>query len=346
MSHVSYTVEGFRAAFRRPSLTFAEIAWRWMVGATAAALCVFALLEYIGSLPVTSGELLLLRSKQAFLLGPVLAHILQGSLSRVFFVGLIASVALGGLWTAAASIGRAVVVGDLIGYFAERGKDADGHPSIVSSKRPIRTLISVNFLRAALALSAILALVGAAIVASFASAASDPQPVLAFAVFFTLAGLICWACWALNWLLSLASIFAARDGEDALGAVSAAVTLCRERTGAVFAVSTWTGILHFAILLGAASAMSIMLGMVAVVRWRMATAGMILVALVYFAFTDWLYVARLAGYVSILALPAVPASPVPLPPVALHSEWNALTSFHEETLPPVQSDPESPETPQ
>ena len=32
MSLPSPTIEGFRAAFRRPSLTFAEMAWRWTVG--------------------------------------------------------------------------------------------------------------------------------------------------------------------------------------------------------------------------------------------------------------------------------------------------------------------------
>ena len=34
---ISPTVEGFRTAFRRPSLTLAEIMWRWVGGATAAA---------------------------------------------------------------------------------------------------------------------------------------------------------------------------------------------------------------------------------------------------------------------------------------------------------------------
>ena len=46
MPRVSPTLEGFRAAFRRPSLTFAEIAWRWSFGAAAVALFAFALLEY------------------------------------------------------------------------------------------------------------------------------------------------------------------------------------------------------------------------------------------------------------------------------------------------------------
>ena len=54
---ISPTVEGFRAAFRRPSVTLAEIMWRWIVGATAAALYL-RFFEYLDTLPVTNGELL------------------------------------------------------------------------------------------------------------------------------------------------------------------------------------------------------------------------------------------------------------------------------------------------
>ena len=57
MSRISPTAEGFRAAFRRPSLTLAEITWRWAVGATASALCLFGLIEYLRTLPVNNAEL-------------------------------------------------------------------------------------------------------------------------------------------------------------------------------------------------------------------------------------------------------------------------------------------------
>jgi hypothetical protein len=47
MPRVSPTLEGFRAAFRRPSLTFTEIAWRWTAGATAWAWFVLWVIEYL-----------------------------------------------------------------------------------------------------------------------------------------------------------------------------------------------------------------------------------------------------------------------------------------------------------
>jgi hypothetical protein len=64
---ISATAEGFRAAFRRPSLTLAEIMWRWSTGATASALFLFGLFEYLNTLPVTNGELLFLRTRQPYL---------------------------------------------------------------------------------------------------------------------------------------------------------------------------------------------------------------------------------------------------------------------------------------
>src|SRR5579864_9315728 len=104
MSRLYYTAEGFRAAWRRPALTLAEITWRWTVGATAAVLLAFALIEYLGTLPVTNGELLFLRTRQPVLVGQVLAHILRGSASRAVIAGVIGTLALCGLWIFAASV--------------------------------------------------------------------------------------------------------------------------------------------------------------------------------------------------------------------------------------------------
>src|SRR5580658_9332957 len=100
---VSPTAEGFRAAFRQPSLTLAEIAWRWVTGATATALFFFVLFEYLRTLPVTNGELLFLRSRQPFLVGQAIAHILRGSLNRGVMAALLAAMLLALLWIVAGS---------------------------------------------------------------------------------------------------------------------------------------------------------------------------------------------------------------------------------------------------
>jgi len=314
MSQVSPSAEGFRAALRRPSLTLAEIGWRWIVGATAAGLTAFALIEYLDSVPLTNVQRLLLRTRQPFLVAPVVRQILHGSLNRIVLAAVMASLALVGLWIVAASIGRIATVRDLLDHFTARANLANRLSSGVFAKHPLRALIYLNLLRAAVALATVCALVGAAIVAGFASPESAPEPVWTFILFLLLAGLVGCIWFALNWLLSLAGIFAVRDGEDSIGATAAAVSLCRHRTGSVFAVSAWTAIAHFAAFIAATAIATTSLGLIAAVSWRLIVAAIILVTLIYFALADWLYIARLAGYISILEMPNIPVTATPLPP--------------------------------
>lgn len=166
-----------------------------------------------------------------------------------------------------------------------------------------------------MAVAATLGFMGAGILAGYASPEANPRPGLAFLLFLPLAALICFLWWALNWLLSLAGMFAVRDSEDAVGAIVAAVSFCRERTGAVFAVSTWTGLAHLVVFVGATTVASMPLGFAGVVPWRVLVVAQLLVTLAYFAFADWLYMARLAGYVCIAEMPlALLASVPPIPP--------------------------------
>src|SRR5271155_2563171 len=120
MSRVSPTLEGFRAAFRRPSQTLAEIAWRWTVGAVAWALFLFWSIEYLGSLPATNGDVTLLSTRQPLLVGRAIAHILRGSLNRAVLAALVAAMALSFIWIVASSIGRAASVRALLAYFRRR----------------------------------------------------------------------------------------------------------------------------------------------------------------------------------------------------------------------------------
>ena len=114
---ISPTTEGFRAAFRRPSLTLAEIMWRWTAGATAIALFLFGLAEYLDTLPVTNGELLFLRTKHPYLVSEAIAHILRGSGTRVIAASMLATLLLGSLWIASASLGRIATVRATLDYF-------------------------------------------------------------------------------------------------------------------------------------------------------------------------------------------------------------------------------------
>lgn len=330
MTRVSPTAEGFRAALRRPALSLAEITWRWAVDATVGALCLFSILEYLDTLPATQGELLMLRSKRPMLVSRALAHILRGSLNRAVMAGLLGMMALTGLWIIVASLGRTFTIRALLEYFASRrcvagnaaspglresaGGDVASNVSTPFGSRrrenvpaiqspAFRALLGLNFLRATAALAALLGLVGAAILAGLVSPEENPQPGLAFLVFVPLAGVVCLSWWALNWLLSLAAIFSVRDGEDTIGALSAAVTVCRERFTPLLAVTTWFELAHVAAFGVASVAASLPLILLRIAPLRVVIAGVFLIALAYFAVIDWLYMARLAGYVCIAQMP-------------------------------------------
>jgi hypothetical protein len=311
MASFSPTAEGFRAAVRRPSLTLGEIAWRWTFGATAAVIFLFGLFEYLDTLPVTNGELLFLRTRHPYLVAQAIAHIFRGSMSRVVAAALVASLLLGLLWIVAGSLGRIATVRALIEYF-HSGPSTEA-ASEHRFRTPLRSLFRLNFLRAAVALAAVFGLVGAAILADFVSPDASPQPWLAFLLFVALAGMIVWAWLALNWLLSLAGMFAVRDGNDAPGAISSAVSFCRERAGAVFAVSSWTGLAHFLAFVGASIVATMALGMAPVVPWRLMLLGTVVLVMIYSALADWLYMARLAGYVCIAETPMAVLKPPPAP---------------------------------
>jgi hypothetical protein len=329
VSPISPTLEGFRVAFRRPSLTLGEIMWRWCFGATGIALFFFALFELLNTLTVTNGELLFLRTRHPYFVSQAVAHILRGSLGRAVMSGMVAILLLALLWMIAASFGRMATVRALLGYFrvnfAQRMAATDVSTSLDEtdnrrSGNPFRSLFDLSFLRVSVALGAVLAIVGATIVAGFASPASHPQPGWFLLLWFPIIGLICVVWWTLNWFLSLAGLFVVRDAADALSAISAAVSLCRERTAAVFAVSIWTGLAHMAAFVGATTVVAMPLSTLGILPGRVILLGVFVLTLAYFALADWLYMARLAGYVCIAEMPeawlAPPSAtfPPPAPP--------------------------------
>ncbi|HUA15768.1 MAG TPA: hypothetical protein VMG31_10735 [Verrucomicrobiae bacterium] len=309
----SPTIEGFRVAFRRPSLAVGEIAWRWSVGATAAVLVLFGFIEYLDTLPVTNGERLFLRTGQPYLVAQAIIHILGGSLTRAVMAAALAAILLALLWMVSASIGRIAIVRGLLEYF--RGKTAGG--DVPDSQRELSeqasdrflAMFRLNFLRASVALAAFLSLAGSLIVAGFASPDADPQPELAFVVFILLAALIFLAWRGLDWLLSLAGIFAVRDGEGPVTAIAAAIRFSREQSLAVFAVSTWTGLAHLIAFVGATVIISLPFGFAGALPWRAIVLIILVISAVYFACADWLHIARLAGYVAIAERPDIPRNP-------------------------------------
>jgi hypothetical protein len=326
MTRLSPTLEGFRIAFRCPSLCFAEITWRWSIGMSAIWLLVVGVIDYLDTLPVTTLDTDLLGTHQAPLIWRAVIHIFRGSLNRARLAALFGLFALSVLWIIAVSIGRLAIVRSMIEYCSDTisgasynasGRDISNrnlcNPAASNRSAGFWSLIGLNFLRAVVTLAALLALVssakigsaimGSAIIANFAPSLADSQPAFGLLIFLALAAIIAISWMGLNWLLSFASIFAVRNAEDTAAAISTAVGVLNERSGPVLAVSIWNLFGHFAACVVAAGVASMLLVLISILPTTLVVVGIVLVALAYFAVVDWLYVARLAAYVCIAEVP-------------------------------------------
>ena len=113
----------------------------------------------------------------------------------------------------------------------------------------------------------------------------------------------------LNWLLPWLLVFACRRVPNTfLKALDHAVILCRERFGAVFATSSWFGLAHLVVFFVGTSAVGLPLAFSGLLPPGVVIGGVLLVTLLYFAIVDFLYIGRLAAYVTILEMPEIPES--------------------------------------
>jgi hypothetical protein len=328
MKQRSPTLEGFRVMFQEPALGMAEIAWRWSLGTAACLLLTFAFLQYLDSFPITATDMLFLRSRQPFLISKAIAHIFRGSGLRLVMIMAVTFAALAAGWVLTASFSRGASLKWMVDYFSTFGRKSsefreagpdiaepiEDHlqvrngttPGLTVRKPWLAALIGLNFLRVALTLAAALGCVGATMLAGLVSSPKDPQPGLVFLLTVPLVCLV-WLFWSvLNWFLSLASVFAVRDGQDTFGAVAAAVRLCRKNLGSVFAVGFWFGLAHLTAFIAATTLVAFPMAFAGVIPAGMVLGGMLVVTLLYFAVVDFLYAGRLAAYVAMAELPETP----------------------------------------
>jgi len=277
--------------FRRPAIPFAEIAWRWTFAIAAWLLGTFFLLEYMGSLPVTAADRLLLGTQQPVLISRALQRIFHGSAFRFTEAGMVVLIALALAWIVLASVGRAVTLAALLEEFGI---------ALGPSRRTVGSLCALNFLRVAVFLAAKVGGIGAVLLASSFWASthiSAGDAARAWFVGLLLVGIV-WAI--LNWLFSTAAVFAAIEQQGALSAIGSCARLCVEHPGRMLAVGIWFGLPHLGAFITAWGAGFTMLSTVGAWRMGPALALEFLIIAGYCAVADFLYTGRLAAYVAIV----------------------------------------------
>lgn len=284
-------------------MLLAEITWRWCFAAAAWLAGLVLVVEYLNSVQVSGQERLAVESGEPLLAMAGVAHALRGSAGRLAAGFIVTATGLAVLWILAAAAGRLATLKALL-------------PSSIGGYRP---LLGLSFLRAGLFLAAVLAALGALILAAFAGRGGDAAAATIVAAVL----LACiWLAWALlNWLLSLAAIFALRDRRDTFSAAGAAVELIRNSFGEVVLTSLPFVLLHYAALAAAVAAGILILDVMMRVSGQAGWA-LLIIAIAYFAYADFLYITRLAAYVT-LAGPGGEAAPYlltltePEPPAAI-----------------------------
>jgi len=290
MNPLSPAITGFRLAFRRPAIPLAEIAWRWTVSAAAWFLGVMFAIEYMDSLPVTPIDRLLLGLGQPVLVARAAHHIFRGSALRLTEVGTLIALALVAAWIVIASLGRGAVVNSIateLEVVAAEGR------SFVPS------LLSLNFLRAATALAAIVCVAGSAMIASslWASRHIDLETSGRLTTLLWVLIVFCWLI--LNWFLSVACMFACVERRGVSRSIDSTIDMILAQPAAVFCVGIIFGLAHFAAFIAAVAGLFVAMTMIGALPAG-AVALFLIIAMLYSVVADYLYTARLAAYVSLL----------------------------------------------
>jgi hypothetical protein len=305
MLHRSPLREGFHAAWRQPATVVAEIAWRWTFGSGALALITAGVMVYLSTLTVSRAELLAFRSRVPFLIADAVVHVLRGSGPRLVRLVLVLTPSLAVFWIATSTLGRVATLRRLVREPAEGG---------------IWTLVQLNVLRAMLYVGSLVAYAGAAIVAGYAANRGlEPSPGIFLLAFVALALLITAARSRANWFPFLATIYAVRDGDTPQRALQRAASLFSRYSGQFVALGSGFGLLHLALAVVVTLMGLAVLGLVGHAGAGTIILLLVLISLAYFVVTDFLFIARLAAYVSIadedinslVPAPTIPTAPLP-----------------------------------
>jgi hypothetical protein len=288
MSAFTPTGKGFRLIFRRLSIPFAEIAWRWSFALAVWFLCGAFLLEYANTLPVDAVDRLLLGTQQPALILRALQRIFHGSGLRFTESGILLAAVLALAWIVLTSLGRVATLKAIVEEFGLRDNSLFEKATV--------SLLALNFLRAAALLAAAVAVFGAAFLASGVWASTHLSAVGAVRLWILFVIFIWFAWVVLNWILATASIFVVSEGRSALEAVATTVRWLGSRFLSVIAAGAWFWIAHAGAFTVACSASLAILGFAQLLGSGLALIFLCLIALVYCAVADFLYIGRLAAY--------------------------------------------------
>jgi len=272
---------GFDVVKRAPAAVLLEVAWRWTFGLVATVLLVLGARAFLRGLNLTAADEQALQGHDPATAAAALMHAFQqpNVWSHFLSIAFVVAVPSAVVWIAAATLGRAAVLRQLLGL------DNVDHA-------PIFYLTSARV--AALFTAFVLWFVWMFICAFISMRGEEPNYPLYFLLSLLGLPLIALGWGLVNWLLSFATMIAARDRLGALRSYGETLRLARQERRPLMSITSWLGIPRLVALIF----LLIITVLVLIVVPSAIAAGLVLtvITLAYCAFADYLYVVRLAAY--------------------------------------------------
>ena len=300
--------EGFRIVRSDATLLPLELLWRWSFGLGLMALLFFAYAHLRQAILISDADQAAFSGQDPLAMATAAAGIVAGSqpllLRTLAQVAVISSV----LWIASATLGRGMLTRIIVRRLAA---NYDLH---IAADAPRWTAFAIlKVARVIMLLILVIGyLVGALIVASVSTFAKNVFTA-AFVIFGTVAasGLL-WS-WV-NWVLSLAPVFVARDGLSPLDSVVAALGFIRRNGSRLMAVAIWNNTLRGLAATAIAAVGAVTVAMrAALPGWAVAVL-VVLETLLYLVVSDFLLLVRLAAYSSVAVRELTLSQLLPEPP--------------------------------
>ena len=274
---------GWRLARENPRLALIEVVWRWSFGLAAMLVLLQACVSILHRVTISDAEWAVLRGFDPYKMANTVAALVvnYGKLLSLVLAVLLSALAF--LWMIAATWGRAATLKILRG---------SGSVAAVAGLN----LLRIFLLLAALAV-AVLTTAGAAMLAThFSADPEEPNVLVYFSIVILVLPIIVILWAALNWVLSLAPLFVARE-QGVLATLAVTFRSLRAQRRAYWSVSGVYGTIR-----GAGLLVVIVFGLAlaAAGEDKIILALLLALLLLYFLFADLLYVARLAAYLQVI----------------------------------------------
>ena len=280
--------QGFRIAWRKPSLWLWEILWRWFFGLAALGLLFYAYRVLSASISVTDADALAWRNRDVMTLATSLAPIIADNGKVLLSLALRILPTITVLWVVLSSIGRYATLNSLV-----ESRDQ-------VSFRSLFWLQTLRVLSMWLGTFALIATIG---IEGQIATRGDTTDFALYYIMVLPSLLVIAIVWSIvNWYLALAPVSLCVEAHSAWRALRMARVLGRSHRPEFLSAS------FLSMLLRVAGIMIAFVICVATSGWmgpapRAYTTLVVTVTLAYFAFADFLFAARQASFVEIARRP-------------------------------------------